>query len=414
MHIFYRAYYLCRVNDTDYYRINDLTLHGQGTIGLELQATKDSICIKLNQSTSDDFISLDIGTNRACILMRKDNKEVKLDKTTDRKAFLNTEMKQLYWFSLDRKNYFLRYGIGPMQSLLTVLSVDFKKYIKDLLQKDLPQNDLSQNDLSQQDQKIKDQVEEYGKWIKKFDNVTVRGLVTRQENPSVYQVNFSKLTFWPLPVTVDLPPNIIKCEDATLEGLELGKVTVIDNLPEECQKLYWNIASDNISLNTHDFPDFALAIEHSIRNNEGICYKKLEEKAKGKNPEETYLRVTLGQDQGNSPGAPFVLEIWPSGHYSPVHKHADYFAVIKGEITWISNKFYQIHQLKNKTDKMCATLQYYQYGNKDEDHYENFKYFDSKDDKIKNFKPESDWTFAEFKKLIMKEWKQSFRKDSSV
>ncbi|RGB41282.1 RmlC-like cupin domain-containing protein, partial [Rhizophagus diaphanus] len=238
-----------------------------------------------------------------------------------------------------------------------------------------------------------------------------------------------------LPVTVDLPPIIIKREDMTLEKLELGEVTVIDNLPKECQKLYWNIAGNNVSLNTPDFPDFADAIEHSIRDNNGICYKKLEEKAKveGKDLKETYLRVTLGQDQGNSPGVPFVLEIWPSGHYSPIHKHADCFAVIKvlynevvalyfaglepeeqkwykradlkqGEITWISNEFYQTHQLWNPTSKMCATIQCYQYGDNNEEHYENFDYIDSQGIKIKQFKPKSDWTFAKFKNLIKEEW----------
>ena len=46
-------------------------------------------------------------------------------------------------------------------------------------------------------------------------------------------------------------------------------------------------------------------------------------------PLETYLRVTLGQSVGNSPGIPYVLEIWPSGHYSPIHNHGGCNAVIK-------------------------------------------------------------------------------------
>ncbi|GES79978.1 hypothetical protein RCL_jg22939.t1 [Rhizophagus clarus] len=409
-------YRLSRVKDTDYYRINNLTINGQGTVGLEFKAIKNSsICIKLQSSIEDsDFISLDIGTECARILMHKDNKEVVLAKKEDRNALLNPEKYQLYWFSLDKKNCILRYGIGPMQSILTVLSHNFEE----------------------QKKKDKSWIEGMQKWFKNIEVVIVRGLVTRQED--VNRLIYSRLIFWPLPVTVDLPPKIIKREDATLEGLELGIVTVIDNLPEMCQKLYWNIAGNNVSLNTPDFPDFADAIEHSIRDNKGICYKKLEEKAKNakvKDPKETYLRITLGQDKGNSPGAPYVLEIWPSGHYSSIHEHANCFAVIKvlyneivalyfaglktaeernwyydmefkqGEITWISNELYQTHQLWNRTSKMCATLQCYQYGDKDKEHYEYFDYIGPEGSK-KRFYPESDWTFPAFKNLIKQEWKE--------
>jgi hypothetical protein len=43
----------------------------------------------------------------------------------------------------------------------------------------------------------------------------------------------------------------------------------------------------------------------------------------------TYLRITLGYNLGDSPGIPYVLEIWPAGHYSPIHDHGDANAVIK-------------------------------------------------------------------------------------
>ena len=53
------------------------------------------------------------------------------------------------------------------------------------------------------------------------------------------------------------------------------------------------------------------------------------------NIKETYLRITLGQNSGESPGIPYVLEIWPSEHYSPIHSHAATDAIIRvlhGEI----------------------------------------------------------------------------------
>jgi hypothetical protein len=78
----------------------------------------------------------------------------------------------------------------------------------------------------------------------------------------------------------------------------------------------------------------AEAIENSIRDPSGWCYQRLQQKAsefsKDKpNYEETYLRITLGHANGESPGIPYVMEIWPAGHFSPVHSHAGAEAVIR-------------------------------------------------------------------------------------
>lgn len=47
--------------------------------------------------------------------------------------------------------------------------------------------------------------------------------------------------------------------------------------------------------------------------------------------EMTYLRVTVGDNSsGASPGcSPYVLEVWPAGHSSPVHNHGSSFVVMK-------------------------------------------------------------------------------------
>ena len=103
------------------------------------------------------------------------------------------------------------------------------------------------------------------------------------------------------------------------------------------------------------------------------------------------MRITLGRNSGESPGIPYVMEIWPSNHYSPIHSHADSNAVIrvlhgsihvslfpflgegtdiepfaeadfdKDEITWLSPQLNQIHQLRNNTDDVCITIQCYMY-----------------------------------------------------
>merc|ERR1712200_141703 len=42
-----------------------------------------------------------------------------------------------------------------------------------------------------------------------------------------------------------------------------------------------------------------------------------------------YLRITMGKALGQSPGIPYVLEIWPQGSRSPIHNHGAVCAVIK-------------------------------------------------------------------------------------
>ena len=132
-------------------------------------------------------------------------------------------------------------------------------------------------------------------------------------------------------------------------------------------------------LDTDDFPEFSQAIAASIAG--GWCRKRLAEKADefsktDPNPAETYLRITLGENAGESPGVPYVLEIWPAGHFSPTHSHANAEAIIKvlhgvievqlypylgpravpfatadftaGDVLWISPTLNQVHRLTNR------------------------------------------------------------------
>jgi len=137
--------------------------------------------------------------------------------------------------------------------------------------------------------------------------------------------------------------------------------------------------------------------------------------------------------QGNSPGVPFVVEIWPSKHKSPIHDHGEAYAVIKvlhgkinasyfnkldklniklepdvmfekGNITWIGPDNYQVHQLHNDFDGVCVTIQCYQYAEQDTCHDEYFDYLDAKSCEKKPFKSNSDWEFISFKRLIKNEW----------
>ena len=199
------------------------------------------------------------------------------------------------------------------------------------------------------------------------------------------------------------------------------------------------IAGKKFVLDTPDFPDFSRAIQHSIDTPGLWCYETLQKKATEFNPDkptplETYLRITLGHNNGESPGIPYVMEIWPSGHYSPVHNHSGANAIIrvlhgsihvtlfpflcpegiepfgsadfdKEDVTWISANLNQIHQLKNletNTDA-CITIQCYMYDKDDVVHYDYFDYVDD-NGVIQHYNPDSDMEFLEFKKQMKIEW----------
>jgi hypothetical protein len=193
-----------------------------------------------------------------------------------------------------------------------------------------------------------------------------------------------------------------------MSDVALGTYLPKANLSLVAQQLYDCISGKKFVLDADDFPEFSQAIEYSIKTPNCWCNKRLQEKStefsKDKpNPTETYLRITLGQNDGESPGIPYVMEIWPPGHYSPVHNHSGADAIIrvltgeinvslfpflsesglkpfanvnfsKDQITWISPTLNQTHQLKNQGFNTCVTIQCYMYDQDDDSHYDYFEY----------------------------------------
>jgi hypothetical protein len=131
---------------------------------------------------------------------------------------------------------------------------------------------------------------------------------------------------------MDLSPYVISNQNISLLDLERGVYTTPANLPAACQTLYGNVAGPDITLDTPQFPDFSKAIQRSVSTEGLLGYKLLKAKSSEFGHEDflgTYLRITLGYNLGDSPGVPYVLEIWPINHYSPIHDHGDANAVIK-------------------------------------------------------------------------------------
>lgn len=236
------------------------------------------------------------------------------------------------------------------------------------------------------------------------------------------------------PVTNSVPLLIKPVDALTMDDIASGAYMPVANLSLTSQKLYNCISGKKFCLDTPEFPDFVKAIEYNIVTPGCWCFERLKEKAKefGKpNPKETYLRITLGENNGESPGVPYVMEIWPPGHFSPIHDHGGSSAVIrvlsgsinvtlfpflgasesfadedfkKEDVTWISPALNQVHQLTNLSSKdTCITIQCYMYEKSDTTHYDYFDYLDS-DNKVQKFEPDSDMEFLTFKETVRAEW----------
>jgi len=304
-----------------------------------------------------------------------------------------------YWFSLDSQNQVLYAGIGEARMETYIYSYKFPTTDKDLFEKN-----------------------------KKFLE-------------SIVSVRIEDKTTAPLrlirdPITQTVPLLIKDTDELTMSDIASGTIMPSANLSTTSQKLYRCISGRRFVLDDREFPDFSKAIEYSIATPGCWCNTTLKKKATEFNKDkpnlaETYLRITLGQNNGESPGIPYVMEIWPSGHYSPVHNHGGSDAVIRvlhgsiqvslfpylaeseppfavtsfkeGDVTWISPTLNQIHQLKNVDKKACVTIQCYMYEAEDTAHYDYFDYIDDAG-KIDPYEPDSDMDFLAFKALMRQEW----------
>jgi len=253
-----------------------------------------------------------------------------------------------------------------------------------------------------------------------------------------YNNNIQVIILLRNPIISNIPLKVRNTNELTMDDISQNKFLPHSSLTPIAQKLYECISGTRFVLNDDDFPDFSRAIEYSIQTPGCWCHEKLKDKSTEFNPSkpninETYLRITLGQNNGNSPGIPYVLEIWPPHHYSPIHSHAQTDAIIrvlhgeinvklypflskkeiepfgtalfeKDEVTWISPELNQIHQLINMNDDhTCITIQCYMYGMTNRIHYDYFDYI-NEDGQLEQYEPDSDMGFIEFKLLMKKEW----------
>lgn len=311
-----------------------------------------------------------------------------------------------YWFSLDSQNQTLRLGIG--EARVETIVYQFTFFFQD-------NGDRKTNKL----------------FMESLETIHISS-----ESTDIEPIRLLRD-----PVTNKMAALVKDRDSLSMDDIAKGTYLPKANLSLAAQQLYDCIAGKKFVLDDYDFPEFTQAIEYSIKTPGCWCNKKLKEKSTEFNKDkpnllETYLRITLGQNNGESPGIPYVMEIWPVGHYSPIHNHSAANAIIrvlngeinvsqfpflcaskdgvppftvanfhKDQITWISPTLNQTHQLRNLPGNAysCITIQCYMYDQTDKGHYDYFDYIDDNGDE-QQYEPDSDMDFVQFKELMKKEW----------
>jgi len=367
-----------------------LILKGQGVF---IFAASNPCSLRIYNE--DDTQGLKIKIIEGAIIVKElPNKNVLEDKNNT-EGICNKEG-AYYWISIDSHNQLLQVGVGEARIETAIYTYQFPSPYKNFL-----------------------------------ENLTK--IFINEEHQDIQPMRLLRD-----PITHSVPLIIKDTNKLTMHQIAKSSYLPKANLSLVAQKLHDCISGKRFILDDKDFPDFTKAIERSIATPGLWCYKRLQEKASefGKpNIKETYLRITLGLNNGESPGIPYVMEIWPIGHYSPVHNHGGASAIIrvlngninvklfpflskdvkefneavfkKGDITWISPTLNQVHQLHNldTNTKTCITIQCYMYENDDNTHYDYFDYIDDEKGNVQQYEPDSDMDFISFKHLMKEEWK---------
>jgi hypothetical protein len=379
----------------------DLIVHGQGVFIFENKYNTDPCVFNIVNQDKSNGLEVTF-THKSVSVKGTQNITPFVDISNN--SGLVDHAGAYYWFSLDSQNQKLCAGVGEARIENVIYQYVF------------PASDKDQYETTKAflESLIKIQI----------DHGSIKGLRLLRD-----------------PITMGVPLLVKNKEELTMDIIASGTHLPKANMSLMAQKLYDCIAGRKFLLDTPDFPDFSKAIEYSIATPGLWCNKRLQEKSREFNKDkpnlfETYLRITLSQNNGESPGIPYVMEIWPVGHYSPIHNHGDSEAVIrvlhgainvslypflcaekdgikpfaqadfvKGDITWISPTLNQVHKLKNldSSKQTCITIQCYMYDNENLTHYDYFDYIDA-DGKQQQYEPDSDMDFIKFKQLMKTEW----------
>eukprot|EP00961_Rhodomonas_salina_P057650 774868-Rhodomonas_salina.1 len=229
--------------------------------------------------------------------------------------------------------------------------------------------------------------------LKQGRMVTIKAVLTDPHNGFKMDAHILPFAY---PSLVDLLPIV------SSKAFEVAGMMAPNKLPRLAQKLYDNVKDQSLRELSKAIDlkmDLGDLIHQSLTTKGCILYGMLDDKKNlareaGMNPKQTYLRIAYGTPNAQAPGHPFILEVWPPGHSSPVHDHAGTFSAIKvlkgtlrnsqfamlsdlphhhaqkkiatttlkeGDITWIHPFRFQIHQVKNVGAQTAISFHTYEY-----------------------------------------------------
>ena len=371
----------------------NLIIRGQGVFIFENQDPTKSCSFKILNNDDTSGLKVEF-THTAVLVNNLDNNQL-IDPNNKSGVTINNGA--YYWFSIDAQNQKLYAGVGEPRINTVIYEYQYE------------------------------QTKETKSFLESL--VTISMLKNSVINP---------LKLLRDPITDSTPLLVRDTDELTIKDIATNAYLPTSFLSNSSQQLYNCISGENFILNTDDFPDFVKAIEYSIATPGCWCHETLKSKSTEFNPDkpnllETYLRITLGQNNGESPGVPYVMEIWPPQHYSPVHNHGEANAIIRvlngkinvslypylstdnvepfanqdfneEDITWISPTLNQVHLLRNTSNEnTCITIQCYMYDEDNTTHYDYFDYIDD-DGKKQQFEPDSDMKYLKFRETMKKEW----------
>ncbi|XP_074641401.1 uncharacterized protein LOC141899145 [Tubulanus polymorphus] len=394
-------------------------VNGQGTVIFNEQTDKPFVISVENNSGNG--ISLCVNSHDEVTFVKHANgvHEELTRLREDGRGFENRKI--AYRYSYDRDNLVLKYGKGYRMEETTIMTHDFLKGAK----------------TPDEEKQIRKELYPFFNAEEKIFARIYKKLFLSGEamNHRIIKVE-PTVEFEKCPFVCNVSPLVLHSSKVNMFLLDDGDYVFSSSLPAACQELFNNVYGCDLNCPEEvESVHLSDAIRYSIETKGCILNNKLKEKAGefGPKNENTYLRVTLGHSLGRSPGIPYVLEIWPSGHFSPIHNHGNANAVIKvlhgsihisiynkqttdpnekplkefdahvGDVTWINRNWYQTHKLHNVTDDFCATIQCYKYDSGDTTYWPYFDYV-SDNKTIEKFLPNSDFKFREMRKIVLEEY----------
>jgi len=352
---------------------------------------------------------------------------------------LDPDTIQTYWISYDRDNLTIKYGKGYAMTETTLLICDLSDgaTTKEQLAKKRKRwsklfamyDETRPKDISILLYRTESDIQKGA--VKSVRSDEVAGFINME---SVIEVRKE-------PLSVNPSPFVMDSAASTLNTIDKGMYIFSSELPTACKVLYDTVKNCDLDMEFNvGFIKYKLsdAIRYSIETEGALLNKILKTKA--------YLRITMGKGLGQSPGIPYVLEIWPKGARSPIHNHGAVCAVIKvlygtiqsgiynkvtssvidekgkfrpqellkfncfkDEVTWMSPEWYQTHQLRNVSNDYCATVQCYRYDDNDNIQWNQFDFVNDENGEVGNFFPNTDFTFGEMRDKVMNEYESKLR-----